>query len=307
MAQENSGSSTQKESDLIMASHYVDPSAIWNLFMEIYGGNEYASAGAMGNMQWESGLYSDQAENKWNDMTGHSDEWLTEGINDGEITLEQFLQRSWYVNSYGFGYGLSQWTDSDRRTRLWNFTIGAGEPIDNYHCQFDYIRWEWLDDDSPYHSLLTYMKNCNNIHDATKYYCDYYEVGSWTDTRETYARNWYNLFAGGGQYPISLTTSGNGTATVSPRSANAGETVTLTCTPATGESLVDIVATLVSTGAYMAIAVVTGSQTFPMPNDGVNIYVEFTGQEPPPPPPPAGTYQRHRMPIWMYPSIRRRV
>ena len=151
------------------------------------------------------------------------------------------------------------------------------------------------------------MKNCNNIHDATKYYCDYYEVGSWTDTRETYARNWYNLFAGGGQYPISLTTSGNGTATVSPRSANAGETVTLTCTPATGESLVDIVATLVSTGAYMAIAVVTGSQTFPMPNDGVNIYVEFTGQEPPPPPPPAGTYQRHRMPIWMYPSIRRRV
>ena len=57
-----------------MASHYVDPSAIWNLFMEIYDGNEYASAGAMGNMQWESGLYSDQAENKWNDMTGHSDE-----------------------------------------------------------------------------------------------------------------------------------------------------------------------------------------------------------------------------------------
>lgn len=308
MAHVNSGSNTQKESDLVMASHYINPQSIWNLFYEIYDGNEYACAGAMGNMQVESGLYSDQAENLWNNLTGKSDEWLTENINNGTIDLAEFLKRDWWVNAYGFGYGLSQWTTSARRTKLWDFTMNQGLPIDSEVGQFNYIKWEWLNSESSYHRLLDYMQRVDNILDATIYYCNNYEVGSWTDARYTNAVNWYNTFATGGtgRYGISLTTSGNGTATVNPRRANAGDTITLTANPASGETLIDIIARLVSTGEYMAIAVITGSQTFPMPSDDLSIYVEFSG-EPPTPPTPIGTTKKHRMPIWMYPSLRRRI
>ena len=287
-----------------MASHYVDPSAIWALFMDIFEGNEYACAGAMGNMQAESGLYSDQAENLWNQMTGHSDEWLTDGINDGTITLADFLQRNWYVNDYGFGYGLSQWTTASRRTKLWEFTIGAGEPIDNYHCQFDYIIWEWCSTESYYNQYLAGMKACTTVEQATRYYCTNYEGGAWNQQRLTYAENWYRTFAIGGQYHISITTSGNGTAYATPPNADAGDTIIFKATPASGESLVDIIATLVTTGASMAIAVTTNVQTFVMPADNLSIYVEFTGT-PPTPPTPTPAYKKHHMPIWMYPSLRR--
>lgn len=308
MAQENNGKSTPS-GDNDMASHYINPQDIWNLFYAIFDGNEYACAGAMGNMQAESAFYSDNAENLWNNLTGETDEWLTQNINNGNINLSTFLQRSWWVNAYGFGYGLSQWTDTTRRTKLWEFTISQGLDIDSQQGQFNYITWEWTNSNSHYNQFLPYMKSVTNVYDATKYYLKHYEVGAWTDTRYTYALHWYNTFAGsgGGDYYISLIRTGNGEATVYPTTANAGDTITLTCTPASGESLIDIIATLISTGMSMAIAVTTGSQTFPMPADNLQIEVQFSGDTPPPVPPIPKQSKRHHMPIWMYPSLRGRI
>lgn len=272
--------------DTKVASHYINPQDIWNLFYDIYDGNEYACAGAMGNMQAESGLYSDNAENLWNQQSGHSDEWLTQGINDGTISLTDFLQRSWYVNRYGFGYGLSQWTTEARRTKLWEFTKDQGLDIDSQLGQFNYIRWEWLDESSSYHSLLSYMKNCTSIYDATKYYCDHYEVGTWNNNRLIYAQNWYDTFSGQPQdnYYIDLQVIGNGSATVSPTRAQQGEQIELTVTPALGETLVDIEARKIVGGQSVAIDVRTGTQFFPMPDGDMYIIVTFTGTPPVPPP-----------------------
>ena len=288
-----------------MASHYINPRDIWDLFYVIYNGNEYACAGAMGNMQAESGLYSDNAENLWNQQTGYTDEWLTQNINNGTISLSEFLQRSWWVNAYGFGYGLSQWTDTTRRTRLWNYTIDAGLDIDSQQGQFNYIQWEWLNTNSPYHSLLNSMISKRNVYDATRYYCANYEVGTWSDARYRYALNWYDTFAGGstGSYYVSLNVTGNGTAHVSPTIAEQGDTITLTVTPAIGEQLVTLDARLVSSGQSVALSFQTGTQTFPMPADDVEITVEFSGTTPTPPLPSTRIEER-KMPIWMYLCLR---
>ena len=284
-----------------MASHYIDPQSIWNLFYIIYDGNEYACAGAMGNMQAESGLYSDNAENSWNSMTGHTDEWLTDGINNGTITESEFLQTAWYVNAYGFGYGLSQWTDRTRREKLWDYTIDRGLPIDSQQGQFDYITWEWTDATSHYNQFLSYMQSVTNVEDATRYYCKHYEVGAWNSDRLRYANEWYNAFAGGGgtDYYLTLSIAGNGNATVTPTRANQGDTITLYTEPNTGETLDDIIAQCITSGQIVALPVQSGYQTFTMPNDNVHIDVIFSGTSPPH---PTG---RTKMPIYM--MIKRRL
>lgn len=289
-----------------MASHYVNPQDVWDLFYTIYDGNEFACAGALGNMQAESGFYSDNAENLWNQLTGHSDEWLTQGINDDSITEAEFLQRSWYVNAYGFGYGLSQWTDETRRRKLWDFTKDNGLDIDSQIGQFNYIRWEWLDEDSHYHQFLPYMKTVGTIYQATKYYCDNYEVGTWNSDRLTYAIHWYDQFAGGGgggDYYIDLHKTGNGTATVSPTTANQGDTITLYVQPDPGEILEELEATGARTGQSVAVAFQTGYQTFSMPNESVYIRVKFSGESPVPPTPTI----TGKMPLYMMLKRRQRI
>ena len=300
MAQLNSGINIQQGDN--MASHHVDEQKVWDFFVALYDGNEYAAAGACGNMQHESGLYSDNAENSWNIRTGHTDEWLTDGINNGSISLAEFLQQSWYVNAYGFGYGLSQWTTSSRRTELWNRTIGNSLDIDDEDAQLAYIYWEWTD--GYWSQYLNNMKNMQSVEDATRYYCSKYEVGRWSDNRLTQAQRFYDTYGGGGtgKKYIALNIIGNGVASVVPTMAYTSDQVALTCTPGTGDTLLDIDARLVSSGMSMALPVQTGTQYFPMPNDNLNILVTFSGITPPPPTIPA---KKKGMPIWMYPIFRK--
>lgn len=292
----------------IMASHYINPQDIWNLFYDIYDGNEYACAGAMGNMQWESGLYSDNAENLWNSRTGHSDEWLTQNINNGTITLSEFLQRSWWVNSVGFGYGLSQWTDSARRTKLWEFTIDQGLHIDSQQGQFNYIRWEWTSSDSYYHRFLNPMKSMTDIASATYYYLQHYEVGAWNDNRLKYAKNWYDAFAHGsvGEYNVYCSAVGNGSCYAVPNShdGQAGETFTVYAVPYDEDTLVDITAQNAQ-GQYVAVTVAEEA-TYDATRFLYDIWftAEFTGETPPEPPQPPKP--KKGMPIWMYPVLKHR-
>jgi len=287
-----------------MASHHVSEQKVWDFFMSIYDNNEYASAGACGNMQHESGLYSDNAENSWNNLTGHSDEWLTENINDGDITLSQFLQRSWWVNDYGFGYGLSQWTDTTRRTLLWNRTIGQGLDIDDEDAQLGYIEWEWTDPSSHYNQYLQGMINCTSVEEATRYYCSNYEVGAWNSERLRYANYFYDTYASGtAQNTIHVSYSGNGTAYVSKVHPEDGESFTLYAHPASGETLIDIRAWDANGYSIAMEQTEEWSYTY---NAGwgthISISVEFSGT--PPVPPTPSSRDKHHMPIWMYPIFR---
>lgn len=302
-----------------MASNRLSDQDTWNFFYDLFGGNEYACAGACGNMMWESGLYTDNAENKWNDKTGHSDEWLTDRINNNltgatpVVTLSEFLQRSWYVNSIGFGYGLSQWTSADRRTRLWNRTIGNGIPIDNHQAQLDYIRWEF---ENGWSTVRTQLMRATSVYEATKIYCNGYEGGAWTSTRLTYAQDFYDRFAGTGSgYTINIIIDGNGDAFANMHlqdltnriyRAEAGEDVFIHAIAGAGDYF------LLWTSDYggAVIDVDTNLNTFfTMPASRVDITAHFTGTTPEPPTPPEpppyiGRYKKHHMPIWEYPMFR---
>lgn len=297
-----------------MASHYISRQDIWNFFYALFSNNAYAAAGACGNMQWESGLASDNAENSWNNKTGHSDEWLTERINNGTIDLATFLQTSWYVNNWGFGYGLSQWTTSDRRTLLWNRTIGQGLDIDNIQAQLDYIEWEFTI--GRWTGVRNVLIQTNNVHDATYIYCDQYEGGSWTSTRETYATSFYNEFANlpTNTYPIHITIDGNGEADASVNEvvrpyATAGDLVTIWAHPFDDDYF--LLWTVDSPQSLTLDRPVTDTtNTFTMPAQKVDLTAHFTGTtpEPPPyppvPPTPVLNPKFKKMPIWMYPCMR---
>lgn len=315
MAQQNSLELTVREDKRIvekllnekgyyfpMASHHVSEQKVWDKFMQIFDNNEFATAGACGNMQHESGLYSDNAENEWNERFGHTDEWLTQNINDGSIDLSEFLQTSWWVNDYGFGYGLSQWTDTTRRTLLWNRTIDDGLDIDDEDAQLDYIEWEFTE--GAYTDVRTGMIQCTTVEEATRYYCSEYEVGAWNDNRLTYAE-YFMLTYGSGANTIHVSSTGNGTAYVDNEHPLDGADFVLTATPAYGETLIDITATD-SHGYSIAMDVIPVRTYQYNAGWGKNIYisVEFSGETPPPPPPPT-FIERHHMAIWMYPMFRR--
>lgn len=309
MAQRNNLKPIAQESELEMASHHVSELKIWNFFMGIFQGNEYACAGAMGNMQWESGCYSDNAENSWNNKFGITDETLTAQINDCTIDLQTFLQRSWWINNYGFGYGLSQWTDTARRTKLWNFTIDRGYDIDNEDAQLDYIEWEWTNPQSHYNQFLQGMITAPSVEWATRYYLSNYEVGAWNDKRSEFAWWYYNTYSTGATPSIQILVKGNGTATVSNRTPQAGDDVILKCIPASGESLVNIEIVEIVTGYAVACSIVE-EQTIPFAGNSWFITVIFTGQTPPDPdPPPIPPFMQrtaHRLPIWEYPLFTKR-
>ena len=296
---------------------------IWNFFLNLFGGNEFAAAGACGNMMWESGLDTSNAENEWNRQTGHSDSWLTTRINncitqtEPYITLQTFLQRSWYVNSIGFGYGLSQWTAEARRTELWNRTIAQGTHIDNVGAQLQFVEDEFTGNATSgnWSGVRNAMMQTTNVHDATYIYCRQYEGGAWSSKREEYALGFYNEFAGTSSgYPIVITVNGNGQAWASVNEiqvfyADAGTRIELAAVAGTGDYFqlwsVDYPSSL-----QLEDAVTVAHNYFTMPNSKVNLTAQFTGTtpEPPPyppePPTPLLNPQFKKMPIWMYPCMR---
>lgn len=304
-----------------MASNRLSDQTAWDFFYDLFGGNEYACAGACGNMMWESGLYSDNCENSWNSKTGISDEQATRNCNDGTWDLNYFLydnttpstRSKWWVNPIGFGYGLSQWTSVDRRTKLWNRTIAQGIDIDNQQAQLDYIRWEF---ENGWSTVRTQLMRATSVYEATKIYCNGYEGGAWTSTRQTYAQDFYDRFAGTGSgYTINIIIDGNGDAFANMHlqdltnriyRAEAGEDVFIHAIAGAGDYF------LLWTSDYggAVIDVDTNLNTFfTMPASRVDITAHFTGETPEPPTPPEpppyiGRYKKHHMPIWEYPMFR---
>lgn len=292
---------------------------IWNFFLDLFEGNEYAAAGACGNMMHESGCRTDNAENLWNEKTGHSDSWLTDRINNNltgttpVVTLSEFLQESWYVNNVGFGYGLSQWTTADRRTKLWNRTITQGIPIDDTTAQLNYIKWEF--NEGGWQSVKSAMMACTSVQQAVDEYRLHYEGGSPSQSRLTYANNFYNTYAGqGGQYRIQINIDGNGEAEPSVGElvrwrADAGDFVTIWANPLGTDTFinwtVDYPTTLV-----LDRPATDATNSFTMPSSVVIVTAHFTGTSPTPPTPPEPppyTYdkvKRKHLPIWQYPIFR---
>ncbi len=305
----------------------VSDQDIWNFFLNLFGGNEYATAGACGNMKYESGLRTDNCEDKFNDRQNLTDQQVTDLINNGTWNLNHFLYGSntatspisgWWVNRYGWGYGLSQWTDTERRTILWNRTRSQGLGIDDVDAQLQYVKWEFTE--GRWAGVRDTLMSCTSVEDATRIYCLQYEGGTWKTTRLTYANDFYNNFAGSGTgYQIRLHAEGNCRpfATLHLNDgidqqifyAEAGVDVFIHANVGEGDYF-----TLwtVDSGGVTIDTVTSANTFFTMHANVVDITAHATGTTPPPTPyppvPPTPILnpkkQKHHMPIWMYPMLR---
>ena len=102
---------------------------------------------------------------------------------------------------------------------------------------------------------------------------------------------------------IYFNITGNGTAYAIPSSPTIGQTFDFNAVPDAGEQLVDVYC-YDDSGSSVAVPVST-QFSMTMPNVMyLTFYVEFTGT-PPTPPTPTTPKKRKRMPIWMYPCLRR--
>lgn len=228
----------------------------------------------------------------------------TNNVNDLTYTRAQFTRDQ-------KGYGLAQWTIVARKSLYYDYapiqSVGIGDinrALGYLHAE---LRGDYASQGLDYRSTLVACQNATDLHTCTDYVLDHFEGPLYPNysEREQIADDLWDYFFGSGSgYTIYVTTIGNGTAYVIPTVVNTGDTYDLTITPASGESLVDIVGTEISTGYAVAIPVQTGTQTIPFNSaSNLSIVVTFTGT-PPIPPTPTRYMEEHHMPIWMYQSLR---
>ena len=308
MAHENNLKHIAQESDDEMPYQNFQENAytkaVWDSLLSFLG-NEKGVAGMMGNLYHESHCYPNMLNGDTAPPTVNSIDYTTR-VDSHEMTRATFISSR--------AYGLAQWLSKGRKANLYDAPWGGGQPsagnsIGSLSRGLAMIQYEL--NSSSYASTKTALQTATDINAATEFVFVYYEGAgdSTLGQRQYYAQQIYNTYAQGGTGDcyVALTVIGNGTATVVPQYVTAGNDVTLTCTPASGEQLLNIEAREVATGYAIAVSVTTGSQLIPI-NADAYIIVTFSGDSPTPPVPPTPTQptktpDKH-MPIWMYPFMK---
>ena len=114
---------------------------IWNYLTQTLGFSENGAAAFMGNIVQESGLKSNNAENRVN-KTGISDEDFTAQVNSGAISRDLFIQNPAYGGKGLYGYGLVQWTSPGRKGGMYDYVMGKYGDISSEAGQLEYIKQE---------------------------------------------------------------------------------------------------------------------------------------------------------------------
>ena len=92
--------------------------------------NDYGVCGLMGNLKAESGLRSNNLQNKFNESLHMTDEEYTSKVDDGSYTD--------FVTDKA-GYGLAQWTFWSRKQNLLNFAHEKKASIGDENMQLEYL------------------------------------------------------------------------------------------------------------------------------------------------------------------------
>lgn len=174
---------------------------IWNYLLGL-GYSKAGVSGVMGNWMQESGLMSNNVEDASKAQSLFGDEGFTSKVDDGSISKEEFIQSSKYAvpagwhgynyNGLTYGYGLAQWTDSGRKTNLYEFWKSQNvTSIGDLKMQLDFYKKEA----AGYSGLNDALKNATSPEDATSKFVNIYEVGSAGSERKQNARNIYNKYA----------------------------------------------------------------------------------------------------------------
>lgn len=137
-------------------------------------------AGILGNIYAESGCVANNVEN----TSGYSDEAYVKKINAHPNT---------FIHD-GFGYGLCQWTYYSRKQLLLDFC----KNIESAEEQTEFMLLEMNTDE--YRKMSDYLKDCENIADATEKFMKVYErpadiSKNAVSKRVAYAELYFNEFS----------------------------------------------------------------------------------------------------------------
>ena len=173
-------------------SNYSD--YIW---AELYNfiGNEYGTAGLMGNLQAESGMIPYRLQGDF--TTGYSTSIrYTNNVDQGLYTKNEFVHDS-------KGYGLAQWTYSTRKEALYDmYTNGGYSSIGDVALACAYLIYELQ---NSYSGVLAVLQSATSVRQASdKVLHDFENPAVQTPEVEAYRAGLgqaiYDQYAGG-SYP----------------------------------------------------------------------------------------------------------
>ena len=118
-------------------------------------GNIYGVCGLMGNIEAESGMRSNNAQDSCMKRLNMTDESYTKAVDDG-IYSDFGVDR--------VGYGLCQWTSAGRKTALLAFAKEAGKSIADEDMQLDFLMHELS---TSYKSVLNVLKSADSVKTAS--------------------------------------------------------------------------------------------------------------------------------------------
>jgi LysM repeat protein len=132
-----------------------DARYMWGRLLEKIG-NEYGVAGVMANIEPESGLISNNLENRGNKELGISDSMYTDMVDTGEY--KGFCEDR-------YGYGLAQWTHPERKKAFYDFAKAQGKSVGDFDVNIDYLLKELERYDKVWDTLLN-AKSVKKASDA---------------------------------------------------------------------------------------------------------------------------------------------
>ena len=124
-------------------------------YLTAAGLTKEGAAGVVGNLEAESGINSQRAQNEFGVGIGR---YLSR-IKSGEMSRDEFIHDE-------VGFGLAQWTSSDRKAALWDYAANdkAGRGIGDMTLQLEFLLKELQEG---YKDVLGVLTTTNNIDDAS--------------------------------------------------------------------------------------------------------------------------------------------
>ena len=163
----------------------------------------------------------------------YTDISYTQAVDSGKISRAEFLSPM----GKHYGYGLSQWTTSDRKADLYDRAKKKGVSIADEDLQIEYVLWELK---NRFPKVLQKLKTTKSVQEASDYVLQYYEQpNGWQSmkkTRASYGQTYYKELAGKEKTVTNVVLAGHGSGTPSTKGMNAY----CTARQAKGRGLVEV-------------------------------------------------------------------
>ena len=161
---------------------------IWNYLKDKLG-NEYGTAGLMGNLRAESALIPTNLQTSYEKKLGFNDNTYTTAVDNGTYT--NFVKDS-------AGYGLAQWTYWSRKQNLLNFAKSKKKSIGDLEMQLEFLMNELS---TGYKTVYVSLKDAKSVKEASNYVLLQYEKPAdqsvtVQNKRANYGEEYYKKYAG---------------------------------------------------------------------------------------------------------------